>query len=165
MPKLVVLYFGAESPAAALADAAADGASSIRFSEVDVMVGEAHSQPTKGRHRRLQSPAVLNEYAGIVIACEAAAEIPDALDGLLRDLERTPSETFANTVFGVAGGENTVLPGRVAALGGIVVGEPRGATDPEVRARQLGARVAKVVGWVAHALGHERSAGHEHHHH
>lgn len=163
MPKLVVLYFGAESPAVALADAAAAGANSVRFTEVVVMSGEPHSQETTGRHRRLESPTMLAAYAGIVIACEAAAEIPDALDALLRDLDGTPAEAYANTVFGVAGGENTVLAGRVAALGGIVVGEPRGATDPVIRARQLGARVAKVMGWVAHALGHEHDA--EHHHH
>ena len=164
MPKLLVLYVGAESPAAALADAAAQGANSVRFTEVDVRVGEAHSQPTRGRHSRLESSAALAAYAGIVIACEAAAEIPDSLDALFRDLERTPAETFANTVFGVAGGENTVLPGRVAALGGIVVGEPRGAADPELRARELGARVAKVTGWVAHALGHEHDPARQHHH-
>lgn len=163
MPKLVVLYFGAESPAAALADAAADGANTVRFTEVDVRVGEAHSQSTRVRHRRLESAAGLRDAAGIVIACEAAAEIPAALETLLRELERTPAETFADTVFGVAGGENTVLLGRVAGLGGIIVGEPRGAADPEERARQLGARVAKVVGWVAHALGHEHGGGRHHH--
>jgi hypothetical protein len=165
MPKLVVLYFGAESPAVALADAAAVGASGVRFTEVDVRVGEDHSQPTTQRHRRLESSGALQAYAGIVIACEAAAEMPMALDALLRELERTPSETFLNTVFGVAGGENTILAGRVAALGGIIVGEPRGETDPEVRARQLGVRVAKVMGWVGHALGHEQGAAERHHHH
>jgi hypothetical protein len=103
-------------------------------------------------------------YAGVLIACEAAAEIPDALDALLRDLERTPSQAFENTVFAVAGGENTILAGRVSALGGIVVGEPRGASDPEERAKRLGARMGKVVGWVAHALGHEHGANSHHHH-
>lgn len=164
MPKLLVLYFGAESPAAALADAAAEGAKSVRFTEVDVRVGEAHSQPTPGRHRRLESSRDVATYAGLVIACEAAAELPDALDAFLRDLERTTSEAFVNTVFGLAGGENTVLAGRVSALGGILVGEPRGVSDPEERAKRLGARAAKVVGWVAHALGHEHGAGgHDHH--
>jgi hypothetical protein len=164
MPKLLVLYFGAESPAAALADAAAEGAKSVRFTEVDVRVGEAHSQPTPGRHRRLESSRDVTDYAGLVIACEAAAELPDALDALLRDLERTPSDAFVNTVFGLAGGENTVLAGRVSALGGILVGEPRGASDPEERAKRLGARTAKVAGWVAHALGHEHGASGHHHH-
>jgi hypothetical protein len=164
MPKVVVLYFGAESPAASLADAAADGANGVRFTEVDVRVGEAHSQATSGRHRRLESPDSLTGYAGIVIACEAAAEPPAALDALLGRLEQRRGEDFANIVFGVAGGENTVLAGRVIALGGIVVGEPRDEADPVVRARQLGARVAKVAGWVSHALGHE-AGHHDHHHH
>jgi hypothetical protein len=163
MPKLVVVYYGAESPAAALADAAADGAKSVRFTEVDVRVADSHAQDTSRRHRLLESPAALTAYSAIVIACEAAAELPTPLQQLLGALERTPSETFVNTVFGVAGGENTVLTSRVAALGGIVVGEPRGASDPEARARQLGARVAKVAEWVAHALGHEHGAGHHHH--
>ena len=164
MPKLLVLYFGAESPAAAVADAAAEGAKTVRFTEVDVRVGESHSQPTPGSHRRLESWRNVVDYAGLLIACEAAAEIPDALDVLLRDLERTPSSAFENTVFAVAGGENTVLAGRVSALGGILVGEPRGASDPEERANRLGARAAKVVGWVAHALGHEHGASGHHHH-
>lgn len=164
MPKMVVLYFGAESPAAALAGAAADGANSVRFTEVDVRVGDAHSQPTRGTHRPLESAAALTGYAGIVIACEAAAELPTALENLLGELECTPGETFVNTVFGVAGGENTVLSGRVAALGGIMVGEPRSATDPEERARRLGARVSQVASWVAHALGHEHGVGAGHHH-
>jgi hypothetical protein len=164
MPKLLVLYFGAESPAAALADAAAEGAKSVRFAEVDVRAGEAHSLATPGRHRRLESSQDVTGYAGVLIACEAAAEIPDAVDALLRDLERMPGDAFENTVFGVAGGENTVLAGRVSALGGIVVGEPRGASDPEERAKRLGARTAKVVGWVSHALGHEQATSSHHHH-
>lgn len=163
MPKLLVLYFGAESPGAALADAAAQGAKSVRFTEVDVRVGDAHSLPTPGKHRRLESSQGVAAYPGVLFACEAAAEIPDALDALLRDLERTAGDVFENTVFAVAGGENTVLAGRVSALGGIVVGEPRGTSDPEERAKRLGARTAKVVGWVAHALGHEHGANGHHH--
>lgn len=164
MPKVLVLYSGAEGPAAALADAAADGATSVRFTEVDTRVAETHSQTTSRRHRTLETASAVSQYGAIVIACEAAAELPTALEQIFLEMERTPSQTFANTIFGVVGGENTILTARVASLGGIVVGEPRGATDPEERARQLGARVAKVTGWIAHALGHEHGAGHHHDH-
>jgi hypothetical protein len=57
-------------------------------------------------------------------------------------------------VFGVLGGENTVLLGRVARLGGIIVSEPRGVDDPEARAKGTGKRAARVVEWVRHSLSH-----------
>lgn len=166
MAKLIVLFFGAETPAATLADAAAEGAASIRFSEVDVAAGAAHQQPTGRRVKTLASPEQLLDYDGMIVACPAAGDIPSELSSLLDALERvTPADRFANTVFAVAGGENTTLLGRVARLGGIIVTEPRGAADPEARARALGARAAKVVGWVRHALGHEHEHSHEHGHH
>ena len=166
MAKLIVLFFGAESPASALAAAAADGASGVRFTEVDLVAGGAHEQDAGRRAKRLASPEQLLAYDGVLIACPAAGEIPTELSSLLDALERiTPADRFANTVFGVAGGENTTLLRRLARLGGMIVSEPRGLSDPEARARALGARTAKVVGWVRHALGHEHADQHHHHHH
>lgn len=164
MPKLIVLFYGAESPASSLAEAAAHGAGHIRFTEVDLRAGGSHEAGTGKGYPRLSSPAALADYAGILIACPAAGEIPDDLDRLLADLERSPDRTFLNTVFGVSGGDSTVLLGRLARLGGIIVTEPRGSNDPEARARALGERVAKVVSWVRHSLGHEGHDGHAHGH-
>ena len=164
MPKLIVLFYGAESPASSLAEAAAHGAGHVRFTEVDLRAGGAHEAGTEKRYPRLSSASSLADYAGVLIACPVAGEIPDDLDRLLAELERLPDRTFLNTVFGVSGGENTVLLGRVARLGGIIVAEPRGAADPEARARALGERVAKVVSWVRHSLGHEGEGAHAHGH-
>ncbi len=161
MPKLLVLFYGAESPAATLAESAAHGARHVRFTEVDVRAGGAHEANTGQRYRQLASADQVGEYAGVVLACPTVGDVPADLDQLLTDLERTPGDSFANTVFGVAGGENTVLLGRVSRLGGIIVSEPRGASDPEARARMLGQRVAKVSEWVRHSLSHE-ATGHSH---
>ncbi|HWH53190.1 MAG TPA: hypothetical protein VN651_16700 [Gemmatimonadaceae bacterium] len=164
MPKLIVLFYGAESPASSLAEAAAHGAGHVRFTEVELLAGGAHEAGTGKGYPRLSSAASLADYAGILIACPAAGEIPGDLDRLLTELARSPDRTFLNTVFGVSGGDNTVLLGRVARLGGIIVAEPRGAIDPEARARVLGERVAKVVSWVRHSLGHEGHDGDAHGH-
>ena len=154
MPKVIVIFFGAESPAATLAEAARDGAKSVRFSEVDLREGAPHQATTAQRHKRLESPQQLLDADGIVISCPAAGDIPADLNALLDALERTPPDAFANRVFGVVGGENTVLLGRVARLGGIIVAEPRAITDPEERAKAVGSRVATVVGWIRHVMSH-----------
>jgi hypothetical protein len=166
MPKLIVLFFGAESPAVTLAEAATEGAKGVRFTEVDLRSGGAHEATTTRRHKRLESSAQIRDYDGVILACPAAGDIPAELSALLDQLEASSSDALANTVFGIIGGENTTLPGRVLRLGGLLVGAPAAVVDPETRALRLGARVATVVEWVRHALSHEH--GHhetEHHHH
>jgi hypothetical protein len=162
MPKVIVLFFGAESPGVTLAEAAAEGAKGVRFTEVDVRSGGPHQATTERRHKRLESAAQLREFDGVIIACPAAGDIPSELNVLLDELERASLGALTNTVFGIMGGENTPLAGRVMRVGGIVVAEPSAAVDPEVRAMRLGARVATVVGWVKHALSHEH-ASQQHH--
>lgn len=162
MPKLMVLFYGAESPASELAEAAADGAKSIRFTEVDVRAGSSHEWTTGRRYKSLDSAERLKDYDGVLLSAPAAGEAPAELDALLSSLERAePIGVFADTVFAVLGGDNTTLLGRVARLGGIIVTESAGIDDPEVRARATGKRVAKVIEWVRHAKSHE----HSHHHH
>jgi hypothetical protein len=166
MPKLIVLFYGVESPASTLAEAAADGAKTVRFTEVDVRAGSSHEPTTGRRYKSLDSSERLKEYDGIVLAAPAAGEAPVELDALLGALERAePVGVFANTVFAVLGGDNTTLLGRVARLGGIIVTEPLGVDDPESRARATGKRIAKVVEWVRHAQSHEHSHVHGPHSH
>jgi len=155
MPRLIVLFYGVESPAATLAEAAADGASSVRYTEVDLRAGSKH-EATTGRHYKvLDSAEQLLDYDGVLLAAPAAGDVPSELDALLDDLDRhAVRDAFENTVFGVLGGENTVLLGRVARLGGIIVSEPRGVDDPESRAKGAGKRAARVVEWVRHSLSH-----------
>ena len=156
MPKLIVLFYGAETPAVALAEAAAEGAQRVRFTEVDIRAGAGHPETTATRHKRLASAAEIRDYDGVILACPAAGDPPAALRRMLDALDREAVDAFADRVFGVAGAENTVLLGHVARLGGIIVAEPRGENDPEERARRLGGKVATVVGWVRHALSHEQ---------
>lgn len=163
MPKVIVLFFGAESPAVTLAEAAADGAKGIRFSEVAVRSGGSHQATTTRPHARLESAAQIREVDGVILACPAAGDIPSELSALLDELERSSAGALTNTVFGIVGGENTTLAARVLRLGGILVAEPTGVDDPQIRAKRLGARLATVVGWVRHALNHEH--GHQHHEH
>jgi hypothetical protein len=165
MPKVLVLFYGVESPASALAEAAADGATSVRFTEVDLRAGNTHRAETGRRIKVLESADQLGNYHGIVVSAPAAGDVPSELDALLDTLERQETaETFSNTVFAVLGGENTVLLGRVSRLGGIIVTEPRAVDDPEAHARGTGKRVAKVVEWVRHALSHEHGHTHTHSH-
>jgi hypothetical protein len=165
MPKLLVLFYGAESPASTLAEAAADGATKVRFTEVDVRAGSTRQPEAGRRFKVLDSADRLREYDGIIVSAPAAGEVPTELDALLDTLERHEThDAFANTVFAVLGGENTVLLGRVSRLGGIIVSEARGVDDPEARARGTGNRVAKVIEWVRHALSHEHGDSHSHGH-
>lgn len=163
MPKVIVLFFGAERSAVTLAEAAVEGATGVRFTEVEVRSGALHQATTTQRHKRLESPSQLRDFDGVVLACPSVGGAPSELTAMLDELERSSTGGFTNTVFGIAGGENTALAGRVMRLGGIVVAELAEAADPEVRAMRLGARVATVVGWVRHALSHEHGQ-HEHGH-
>lgn len=156
MPKLLVLFFGAESPTAALAEAAAEGATRVRFSEVDLRAGASHQVTTPTRHRPLESTRRIRDYDGVILAYPAAGRVPTELSRMLDEMEDEAENAFTNLVFGVTGAENTEVLRRVARLGGLIVSEPRGAEDPEARARALGARVATVTGWVRHALSHEQ---------
>ena len=74
MPKLIVLFYGAESPASSVAEAAAHGAGHVRFTEVDLRAGGSHEAGTGKDYPRLSSAASLADYAGILIACPAAGE-------------------------------------------------------------------------------------------
>src|SRR6185503_9265859 len=114
MPKLLVLFHGAEAAASVLAEAAADGASSVRFTEIEIRCLGSH-QPTAGKtHKVLESARRISDFDAVVLAAPAVGEIPSALHSLLDELELTqPSDAFANTVFAVVGGENTTLLGRV----------------------------------------------------
>jgi hypothetical protein len=163
MPKVIVVFFGAEAPAVALAEAAADGAAGVRFTEVEVRAGTGRQAATPKHDKLLISIGEFAEYAGIVFAVPSADDVPADLVGLLDLLARqAPPGAFANSVFAVVGGENTVVLGRVSRLGGLIVSEARGVDDPEDRARATGRRVAKVVEWVRHAMSHEHG---DHHHH
>jgi hypothetical protein len=163
MPKVLVLFAGAESLAASLAENVAAAARSVRFTEVDIRAAAASQATTDSRHKVLESPEAVEQYDGVVVVVGSTGNVPSAITSLLDTWDRTSEGTFANTVFAVTGSENALLLERIAQLGGIIVTEARGAADAGERARRHGARVAKIVEWVRHALGHEH--GHQQHHH
>lgn len=163
MPKLIVLFDATDGAAAALAENAAAGAKGVRFTEVDVRVlGEAESSAGH-RQRRLESADQLRDYDGVVVACSSSDRVPQELGRLLDDLESAPASSFVNAVFTLLGAEQTPLLARVARLGGIVVSPPPGVDEPGARAAAAGARAAKVVAWVRHALSHEQLHQQQHH--
>lgn len=156
VPKVLVVFLGDDASVAA--EAAAAGAKSVRFTEVDVRsLLETHT-----KHRRLTSGGDV-EYDGVVLAATREAETTAQAE-IVRALEHRTTE---NTVFASIDSVG-MAAGLAAVLGGIVVW-----TKPDLPGDQaataLGARVAKVAGWVRHGLGHEaeshtHSHGHHHHH-
>jgi hypothetical protein len=151
VPKLLVVFSSVDSYAARMADAVAGGARTVRFTEVDVRAVTDANADVNGR-RRLESFDALHEYDGVVLTGPGPESARHELTGLLRALERGASS--ANMVFALAGSEDADMLLAIARSGGLIVGQPHEA-DAENRARALGVRVAKVIGWVRHALSHE----------
>jgi hypothetical protein len=140
VPKVIVLFSGGDDGSRKLADAAADGARSIRFMEVDVRA--FGSVPVAG-------------YDGVVVAGGATSE--PVIDTVLHAV----AHAGANVVVGlVAEGP---LPERAQRMNAIFVTSD--AKELGDRARSLGERVARVAAWVRHGLGHEEDGQHEHVHH
>jgi hypothetical protein len=162
VPKLLVVFSSQDAYAAKLADVVGHGAKHVRFTEVDVRA-VADAEADVNDRKRLASFEALREYDGVVLVGPGPESPGHELGRLLAFIAN--GEPMANTVFGIAGEENGELLSAVARSGGLLVGQARGA-DAERRGRQLGERVAKVIGWVRHALGHEAEhhLGHVHHH-
>ncbi|MEO6879238.1 MAG: hypothetical protein ABI205_12210 [Gemmatimonadaceae bacterium] len=151
MPKLIVLFDADDRAASSLAESAATGAREVRFTEVEIRsVGQA------GAEKALKAADDLREYDGVLLAYSGET-MPAAFLPVLGEL--TSGGQLPNAVFGLTGVDANALH-VIARTGGIIVSEQAGA-DVNERARKLGARMAKVVGWVRHALGHEA----EHHKH
>jgi len=167
MPKLLVLLYSDQPAAATLAESCVEGAKSVRFTEVDIRVGAAEAMTARRAHKLLESTDRAFDYDGVILVCLAAGDLPIELRSTLDAWEAAEPGVFGNTVFGVVGGDNTTLLARAARLGGIIVTEPCGISNPELRAKQLGSRVATVVSWVGHALAHAAHENSEHrgHHH
>jgi hypothetical protein len=173
VPKLIVLFFGSDSSIVRAAEAAAAGATSVRFTEVDLR--SARSSDT--RHKRLDSADVLPSYHGIVFVAgpqDSSGTEPGSvggpsdalqLDDALRTVARAPNAS--DLVLGLVGGSREDLI-RLAQVGAVVIGSGDSPVDVESvatqagldRAHAMGSRVAKVMGWVRHGLGHEAA----HHH-
>ena len=164
MPKLLVLFQSSSADVVRLAEAAAEGARTVRFAEVDLRrlplsdeASDAVPDATQRAHQPLQDVAATGEYDGLIFAV--------GQDGgtMLRALD-VSGGSLANKVGAVitpaVGAERRAVLwsvlGPMADQEMILVPAPfanqDGASDESTR--RLGKRVAEVVGWVTHARSH-----------
>lgn len=167
MPKVLVLFDSADHGADRLAERAAEGVKSLRFSEVDVRF-VSNDAADGQRWRRLESLDAVNQYDGVIIV-GSDRETSAAIDSLLASLERSAEGEFVDQVFAAVPAAGSTA-NRLSRLGGIAVGTRAGSADETTEAGKIGERVAKVAEWVRHALSHEHGHGHTnhahaHHHH
>ena len=197
MAKVLVLYHARSAPAAHLAEAIAEGARSVRFTEADV---RRVAEPAAGgdaprRHRALDDAHAAAGYDAVVVGAGSVdAATRDELLHPLRHLGPAALVDRVGAVFATveerAAGADAppaaTLAALLTALGelGMLLATPLPSSDAAVRsplgvtagatptdadlaaARALGARVARVAGWVRHAKGHEgEGSGQQHHHH
>jgi len=137
MPKTLILHTAA---AAAEAQAIADAARSVHFSEVDVRP-VADGAP--------MDPATIAAYDALVFGGRAA-ELAPVLDGLAAAGAAHPLRDKVGAVFGDDEAGMWRVLARLGGLGLLLVGPGEGTG--------LGRRVATVAEWVRHAKSH-------HHHH
>jgi hypothetical protein len=179
MPKLLVLFQSRSADVAQLAEAAADGAKTVRFAEVDLRCLPASDQardvvaPDGGRaHRALEHVEDIASYDGLILVVGRDGDAGGAGDAPARALGAVRG-SLANKVGAVL--TPTAGPDRRAALWGalspmadrgmILVPAPfddTNAVPGDESARGIGKRVAEVIGWVTHARSHHH---HEQHHH
>jgi hypothetical protein len=150
-----------------MVNAVADGARSVRFSEVELRRVDTPSPTAPDEqvniHQTLTGIDEITPYDAVVVAVSADGRVHPELSRLLAGLGRE-------------GGTDLVLPRRarrslgrpgesavdvwpaLATLGdiGMLVVAPYGGSADA--ARELGARVAQVVGWVTHARSHHHHA-------
>ena len=163
MPKILVLFAG---PHSNVADAIADGARAVRFSEVElrrVASGAPGDASLPGGARELAGVEELIPYDAIVMASTTErGDLDDACRRLLDEaavaIPRAALQHKVGSAFPshIDAASASVWPA-LGALGdvGMLIVAPAGA-DLDA-ATGLGGRVAQVAAWIAH----ERS----HHHH
>lgn len=190
MPKVLVLFYSRTGKTAALADAVAEGAGSVKFTEVEVRrledlappgVTDADDARTSARaalakkYRTLESVESLTAYDALVIGSPVrygiiSAEATHLLDqaGTLAArgalVDKVGSAFAAPSAQGGLEADIMPLLAPMMHFGMLLV--PARYSDPSTGAelaalRDHGARVAKVAEWVRHAKSHE-AHGHRH---
>jgi hypothetical protein len=166
MPKLLILFPARSTELAPLADAVLEGARSVRFAEVDVRTFGDGGGDAAASRKPLAAIDDLTSYDGIIVGVPAG----DAEGQGLRDAIARFGGSLANKVGSAftteAGvGRTSVLWSALSPMADramILVPLPfsdEGDSNADA-CRQMGKRVAEVVGWVTHARSH-----HHHHHH
>jgi hypothetical protein len=165
MPKLLVLVPARSPELAPLADAVLEGARSVRFAEVDVRsFGDAGDAAES--YRPLAGIEDLTTYDGIIVGVPAGDVEGQSFRENLARFDGSLANKVGSAFTTASGAERaTVLWSALAPMadrGMILVPLPfsaEGGANADA-CRQMGKRVAEVVGWVTHARSH-----HHHHHH
>lgn len=195
MPKLLVVFYSRTGNTARLADAIAEGAGRIRFTEVDVrrLDDLAPAEVIDGipswreardrlaaRYRTLESAVDLAQYDAVVfgsptrygvMAAELSRLLEQAAELQAQGLfDNKVGSAFTSVQLPQGGHETTVwsIMTPLANLGMILVPPCYvGLTEASEMdaARSQGERMARVAGWVTHGLGHEAEGAHHHHGH
>lgn len=189
MPKVLVLFYSGDANAAALADAIAEGATSVKFTEVEVrrIAGETpstdaakHEDGTTARdarakkYRQLESVASLAQYDALIIGGPVrqgaiGEELQNLLTqagslgkgGALADKVGSAFVPASASDDGESDANIMALLLPMMHLGMILVPPGKAGAGELASAREQGVRVAKVAEWVRHAKSHE-AHGHRH---
>jgi hypothetical protein len=162
MPKLLVLFQSSSTDVVRLAEAAAEGARSVRFAEVDlrhlpVSEGGAVSDATGRAHHPLQSADDVRQYDGLMLA---VGESGETMVGALGRFGGSLANKVGSVITPATGADRRAVLwsvlGPMADRGMILVPAPFADESPvsEESIRGLGKRVAEVIGWVTHARSH-----------
>ncbi len=160
MPKVLILLPDRAGQLARIADAIAEGAESVKFTEVELRrVGgspQADGNGSAAKYRKLESWQTIADYDAVIIglaSTHSATELDELLTG-----DGKPFVDKVASLFGAIEFADAVL-GQLLRAGMILVGPSAGADDLTTGRRQ-GVRAAKVAEWVRHAKSHSHSHSH-----
>ena len=161
MPKILILIAGQPT---AIVNAVADGARSVRFSEVELRrVDQPERATATGIVPTLAGVDEIVPYDALIVATSPegalALRLAEVLEQAAAGAPRSAWENKVGAAFAAEpGGTPVNVWPALRTLGdlGMLVVSP-GSDDADT-ARALGARVAKVVGWVTHARSHHHHA-------
>ena len=179
MPKLLVLFHSRSPDVLALADAAVEGARSVRFAEVDLRRLEAPdpnphaaAPDAVGRsHRTLAHGDDLATYDGLILVLPGEGDGAAIVTAALEAAGGSLANRVGSVVTAAMGeGRNAVLWAALTPMadrGMILVPAPfaDGEAPTAESARRTGKRVAEVISWVTHARSHHHHEPHQHDHH
>ena len=169
MPKLLVLFEGADEDVVKVAAAIQKGARSVRFAECDIRrIAAETDDGGAARIRALDGPATLAEYDAIALGGPAggtpllAALLDDAGElGLTGRLANKLGAVFPVEPPDLVGDRHPLWPllAPMARYGMILVppgyaGPSGGSEDHASAARRLGKRLVDIAAWITHARSH-----------
>ncbi len=177
MPKLLVLFQSRSADVVRLAEAAAEGAKTVRFAEVDlrrILVSNEMdaAAPVGGRaHRALEHVDDIASYDGLILVVAGDGEAGSAPSHALDAVGGSLANNVGAVLTPATGPERRAVLWAaltpMADRGMILVPAPfddEPAATGEESARATGKRVAEVIGWVTHARSHHHHEPHQHEH-